>query len=275
MKVIIPMAGTGNRFVNKGYVLPKPLIKVDNKRIIEYILDPFDEDDEIIFICNDQHIKNTNMSEILKELRPNSTIVSMPNHKLGPVYTVKPFYDLIDDEEEIMVSYCDNAFTWDKSTFIEHITKNNLDGCVLTHSGLHPHTLNSTKMAFLKTANNLLLEIKEKECYTSDPLSEHASTGAYYFKKGKYVKKYFDLSMEKNINHNGEYYVTLVYNLLVQDKLRVGYYDTDFVTVFGTPEEVESFEAWNTILTSGQVKNSEDLVNCYNYWKRYHERNIC
>tara|TARA_B100000427_G_C15509492_1_gene595519 strand:+ start:301 stop:654 length:354 start_codon:yes stop_codon:yes gene_type:complete len=47
---------------------------------------------------------------------------------------------------------------------------NKLDGCILTHTGLHPHTLNSTKMAFLKTENNLMLEIKEKECYTEDPL---------------------------------------------------------------------------------------------------------
>jgi hypothetical protein len=275
MKVIIPMAGTGNRFVNKGYDVPKPLIKVNNKRIIEYILDPFDADDEIVFICNDQHIENTNMSEVLKELRPNSTIVSMPNHKLGPVYTVKRFYDFIDDEEEVMVSYCDNAFVWEKQSFVDHVNNNNLDGCILTHTGLHPHTLNSTKMAFLKTEDDLLTEIKEKECYTDDPLSEHASTGAYYFRKGKFVKKYFDLSIEKNINHNGEYYVTLVYNLLVQDNLRVGYYDTDFVTVFGTPEEVESFEAWKTILTSGQVKNADDLINCYNYWSKYHERNIC
>lgn len=269
------MAGTGNRFVEKGYNSPKPLIKVNNKRIIEYILDPFDEEDEIVFICNDQHIKTTDMYSVLKELRPNSTIVSMPNHKLGPVYTVKPFYHLIEDDEEVMVSYCDNAFVWDKQLFVNHIQTNNYDGCILTHTGLHPHTLNSTKMAFLKTQDDLLLEIKEKECYTDDPLSEHASTGAYYFRKGSLLKKYFDLSIETNLNHNGEYYVTLVYNLLVKDNLRIGYYDTDFVTVFGTPEEVESFEAWQTILTSGQVKSAEDLVNCYNYWKRYNERNIC
>ena len=39
MKVLIPMAGTGNRFVQAGYQEPKPLISVSGKRIIEYILD--------------------------------------------------------------------------------------------------------------------------------------------------------------------------------------------------------------------------------------------
>jgi CTP:phosphocholine cytidylyltransferase-like protein len=30
MKVIIPMAGLGDRFISKGYVDPKPLIKVND-----------------------------------------------------------------------------------------------------------------------------------------------------------------------------------------------------------------------------------------------------
>ena len=29
-----------------------------------------------------------------------------------------------------------------------------------------------------------------------------------------------------------------------------------------------------TILNSGQVKSEQDAVECYNYWKRYHDINI-
>lgn len=271
MKIIIPMAGTGNRFVEKGYQLPKPLIFVNKKRIIEYILDSFSDEDEIVFICNDNHLENTNMKEVLQNVKPNCSIVSIPQHKNGPVYTVQQAYDYIKDEEEAIICYCDNPFVWSFDKFKNHIKDNKLDGCILTHTGFHPHSLNSTKMAFLKVEDNLMLEIKEKECYTSNHLQEHASTGLYYFKKGSDIKKYFDKLVQENINYNGEYYVTLVYNLLVQDSLRVGYYDTEYVTVFGTPEEVESFEAWNTILKSGQVKNIEDLIKTYKYWQKYHE----
>ena len=117
-----------------------------------------------------------------------------------------------------------------------------------------------------------MLEIKEKACYTDDPMSEHASTGVYYFSRGDYMKNCFKETINKNINYNGEFYVTLAYNLMVADGLRVGFYDTEFVTVFGTPDETESFEAWCKILTSGQVKSEEDLIYCYRYWRRYHER---
>jgi NDP-sugar pyrophosphorylase family protein len=271
MKIIIPMAGLGDRFISKGYVDPKPLIKVNDKRIIEYILDMFPDENEYIFICNEEHIKNTNMSDILYSLKPNCKIVTMSQHKKGPVYTVKTIFDLINDDDEIIISYCDNPYLWNIQNFKSHVKKNNLDGCILTHTGFHPHTLSDTKMAFIKENDGVVKEIKEKECYTNNPMNEHASTGVYYFKKGEYVKKYFKKLIDLDLNYNGEYYVTLVYNLLIKDNLKVGYFDTDIVMVFGTPEEVLNFEAWNIILSEKQIKNEDDLLNCYRYWKRYKE----
>lgn len=264
------MAGLGERFVKKGYTEPKPLIKVNNKRIIEYIVKSFSPEDEFIFICNNSHLKNTDIFKVLNELVDKCTIVGIPDHKLGPVHTVSQVLSRIKDDEEIIVCYCDNPFIWDRDDFINHISKNSLDGCILTHSGFHPHTLNKTKMAFIKEDNGSVLEIKEKECYTENPMQEHASTGLYYFKKGKYVKEYFTELINKNINYNGEFYVTLVYNLLIEKNLKVGYYDTPFVTVFGTPEEVENFESWVKIINGGQINSEQDLIDCYNYWKNYH-----
>jgi choline kinase len=89
MKIIIPMAGIGSRFMAARYEDPKPLIKVNGKMIIEYILDMFDEEDEIVFICNQKHLQETDIEKVLKKLSPNSRTVSMPVHKLGPVYTVQ------------------------------------------------------------------------------------------------------------------------------------------------------------------------------------------
>ena len=276
MKIIAPMAGTGQRFVDSGYKEPKPLIEVNGKKIIQYIIEMFSPDDDFVFICNEKHLSETNMKDVLQELCPDSVGISMPLHKLGPVFTVQEAYDFIDDDEEVIITYCDNPYIWDREDFLRHIREKDLDGCVVSHSGFHPHTLNNTKMAFMKTDGDLVTEIKEKECYTDDPMSEHASTGTYYFKKGSYVKKYFDEAMENNVQYNGEFYVTLVYNLLIQDGLRVGYYDTPFATVMGTPEEVENIEAWNSIINKGQVKSEEDLLKCYRYWKDYHyASNLC
>jgi hypothetical protein len=57
---------------------------------------------------------------------------------------------------------------------------------------------------------------------------------------------------------------------MIRDGLNVTIYDTDYVSVFGTPEEVKNFEAWQTILKSG-IKSQNELVWTYNYWKHYNE----
>ena len=272
MKVIIPMAGFGNRFVEAGYRDPKPLITVNGKRILEYICGMFDKEDELIFICNDYHLATTPMKKVILEIRPDATVVLVPSHKKGPVYTMAGMESYIDDNEEVIVCYCDNPYLWNYTEFKKWIKESESDGCILSHVGFHPHRLSSTFMAYMKESNLVVSEIKEKEPYTEDPMQEHASTGTYYFKKGSYIKKYFQQLMDSDINYNGEYYVTLVYNLLIQDNLKVTCYPTDFVTVFGTPEEVENFEAWQTILRGLQVRNEEDLVRTYRYWKEYNEQ---
>ena len=48
MKIIIPMAGLGQRFVDVGYKNPKPFIWVDDDYIISKIVNMFDDKDEII-----------------------------------------------------------------------------------------------------------------------------------------------------------------------------------------------------------------------------------
>ena len=236
MKIIIPMAGLGQRFVDVGYKNPKPFIWVDDDYIISKVVNMFSKNDEIIFICNERHLKETDMHDRLRKLHKNSKIVSVPEHK-----------------------------KWVNDTKV--------DGCVLTHTGFHPHRLASTYMAYCKMEGKQMVEIKEKEPYTNNHWEEHASTGTYYFRKGSYIKKYFQETIDKEIKHtNGEYYVTLVYNLLIQDNLDVRIYDTDFVTVFGTPSELENYKAWNTILKGKQVKNKKDLIKCYEYWKEYISR---
>jgi NDP-sugar pyrophosphorylase family protein len=273
MKIIVPMAGTGQRFVAGGYQDPKPLIHVNGRRIIDYVCKMFDAaNDEFVFICNDAHLDTTNMREILRSMVSNCKIVSIPNHKKGPVFTIIGMMDMIGDEEEVVVCYCDNPYAWDYAAFKKWVVDRGSDGCILSHTGFHPHRLSSTMMAYMKENGGIVSEIKEKECYTDDPLNEHASTGTYYFKKGRYIKKYFQMLMDEDINYKGEYYVTLVYNLLIRDGLLVHSYLTDYVTVFGTPEEVKNFEAWQVLLS--QVKSEKDLLACYNYWKRYNEINI-
>ncbi len=211
MKVVIPMSGMSSRFSAAGYTTPKFLIEVDGKTIIEHIIDLFPKDSEFIFVVNDIHSATTDIQQRLTDLVENKNICSISSHKLGPVHTVSQIFDLIEDDEQVIVNYCDFSMYWDYNKFENFVNTTECDGCVVCYTGFHPHMLGSDNYAFCKVnGENKILEIREKQPFTNDKMSEFASTGTYYFRKGSYVKKYFRDLIDRDININGEYYVSLI-----------------------------------------------------------------
>jgi len=239
------MSGVGKRFIDAGYKVPKPLIEIDGKPIIEHVCDLFPEETKFTFICNAQHLAETNMREMLTSIKPESQIVEIPNHKKGPVFAVDSINHLIDDDDEVIVNYCDFGTYWDYHDFLEHTRSRDADGAVPSYKGFHPHMLGTTNYAFIRDTDQWMLEIKEKEPFTDNRMQEYASNGTYYFKKGAYVKKYFRQLMDEDINLKGEYYVSLIYNLLVADNLKVSIYEIQHMLQWGTPGDVEEYNRWS------------------------------
>ncbi len=254
------MSGMGNRFVDAGYVTPKPLIEIDGKPIIEHVCDLFSGEDKFTFICNSRHLNETNMRSILESIRPNSNIIEIPNHKKGPVYAVSLILDFIDDNEEVIVNYCDFGTYWNYSNFLRHTRDRKADGAIPSYKGFHPHMLGSTNYAFIKEDKQWMLEIKEKEPFTDNRMSEFASNGTYYFRKGEFVKKYFTRLLERNLDLNGEFYVSLVYNLMVNDGLSISIYEIQHMLQWGTPSDVEEYKKWSDFFKSACQQVEKSLI---------------
>lgn len=258
MKIVIPMSGRGNRFLRAGFKVPKPLITIDGMPIIEHVVNMFPGESDFLFICSNDHLGTTNMGEVLTRIAPNGEIVGIDPHKKGPVYAVSKAFDKLKDEEEVIVNYCDFSCYWDYDNFLSSTRGRNADGAIPAYKGFHPHMLGSTNYAFMREENHWLQEIKEKEPFTDNRMEEYASSGTYYFKKGSYVKKYFKELMEKGIHLNQEYYVSLVYNLLQQDRLSTSIYEIQHMLQWGTPQDVEEYSRWSAYF-SDVIRKKEQV----------------
>jgi NDP-sugar pyrophosphorylase family protein len=244
ISLIIPMSGVGKRFIDAGYNDPKPLIKIDGKPIIEHVVNLFPSVSDITFICNKTHLNETKMRDILLEICPNSKIIEVPdNLKKGPVYAISKILDSIDNDKEIIVSYCDYNTKWNFDNFLNE--KNKYDGLIPSYIGFHPHMLGSDNYAFCKLENGYVTDIKEKEPFTNNKMNEYASNGTYYFKSGNILKKYFKELIDLDINVNGEFYVSLVYNLMIRDGLKVGVFEIQKMMQWGTPYDLEIYRGWS------------------------------
>lgn len=251
MKIVIPMSGLGKRFADAGYKDIKPLIEVNGKPIIEWVVNLFPGETDFIFICRDEHLKSTKLESVLRRIRPEAVIVPIEGHKLGPVYAVSKIYDLIGDDEQVIVNYCDFFQDWDYGDFKAWVNANGCDGAIPCYTGFHPHLRHPKNLyASCKIdAEFNLLEIREKFSFEEDKTKAYHSGGNYYFSKGAIVKKYFSKMMEEGHSLNGEYYVSLVYNLLLRDGLNVKVYDkVPHFCQWGTPEDLEEYLSWGNII---------------------------
>ncbi len=260
MQIIIPMSGRGDRFLKAGYRTPKPLIEVEGKPMIEHVVGLFPGEAHFLFITNKRHMESTGMESVLRRIAPGCRIVAVEPAKLGPVYAVLQAEEFIMDGEPAIVNYCDFSAKWDYAHFKNFVRQTRCDGCIPSYRGFHPHSLGSTHYAYMRTdAEGKMLEIREKEAFTDNRLQEYASAGTYYFSKGRYIREYFNRLMKNKIGKNGEYYVSLVYNLMNDDGLSTYVYEIEKFLQWGTPEDLEEYMWWSEAFRLKSTPQERDL----------------
>ena len=61
MNILIPMAGDGKRFKDIGYNLPKPLIDVAGKPMVQRVVENLNINGQYIFIVRKDHCEKYNI----------------------------------------------------------------------------------------------------------------------------------------------------------------------------------------------------------------------
>jgi NDP-sugar pyrophosphorylase family protein len=265
MKKILLLSGHSQRFLDEGYTV-KPLVKIANKEMIKYVAEVIEAtQNDTIFVIKESDEQNYDLKNKLINFFGNDTkVISIKDHREGPVFSIKQIFDLINDDEEILISYCDFYIKWNYSEFLYFLKTKKPDGCVVSHTGFHPHRIYNQYFAYMRVSGDSMLEIKEKAHFTDDPENEFASGGIYYFKSGNLVKKYFDDFLRFGQKTNNEYYVTMVYNQMIKDGLNITHYDSKNYICLGTPQDVEIFNSFITIFK--KFTNNKKLLNkCIDY----------
>ena len=79
MKVIISMSGLSSRFAAAGYDIPKFMIEVDGKTVIQHIIELYPVDSDFLLIINDDHKKDQELVDYLDNLKVDNLANSLLN----------------------------------------------------------------------------------------------------------------------------------------------------------------------------------------------------
>jgi len=251
IQLIIPMAGSSEMFTNVG---PKWLIDIDGKPMIQHVVDQFPGVTDILFICNKEELQNLDVANALKSL--GGRVVGVNPNSNGPVDTILQAIEYISDEKEIVVSYCDHGMVWNFHSFLEEVRRGNFDGAMTCYNDFHPHTLGTTGLyTFCRQKDNKLLEVQDKKPFIEERSSEFVSSDVFYFRNGGILKKYFETAIDKpGMSYDGNYFVALVYNLLIADNLNVHVHKIDTMLLWATPEDLEVYKQWSRYFAQKKQK---------------------
>ena len=231
MNVLIPMAGAGSRFEQAGYTFPKPLIEVNNKPMIQVVVDNLNIEANYIYIVQKSHRSKYNLDSLLNLITPDCKIVEVDGITEGAACSALLAKEHIDNDDPLFFANSDQVAEWNSSEFLYKMQETNSDGGILTFKSTHP------KWSFAKLDEfGLVQEVAEK-----NPISDNATVGYYYWKHGSDFVKYAEQMIERDIRVNNEFYVCPVFNQAIEAGLKILSFNADGMWGLGTPEDLEIF----------------------------------
>lgn len=243
MKVLIPMAGHSRRFFLAGYKDPKQFIYINGKPMIHHVCSMFSEKDEFILICNQEHLKNSNYKAILNALPYKIRIVPIAPHESGPLYSCLQADDLFKSDDPVIISYCDFFLEWNYKQFLQCAAES--DGCISVFKGFHPASFGNTLYCYIQAdENNHLTRLREKQCFTDNRHQEWASSGIYYIDCWDQFYKYAMQVLQEDKKVANEYYTSLIYPEMLEDKKTISIHPASKFICWGTPEDLEEYLFW-------------------------------
>ena len=233
MKILIPMAGEGSRFTKEGYTFPKPLIDVNGKPMIQTVVENLDFDADYIFLVRQEHLdKYKGLKGTLERITNGKcTIVPVDGLTEGAACTALLAKEFIDTDDDLLIANSDQFIQYESENFKMLKYMVDVDAIVFTFNAVHP------KWSFVRVnSRGIAVEVAEK-----NPISNIATCGIYWYRRGSDFVKYAEQMIEKDIRVNNEFYIAPIYNELMEDgKVLIPFYVHSMLGL-GTPEDLREF----------------------------------
>ena len=241
--LLIPCAGEGKRFADKGFSDPKPLIKLSKKPLLFNALDDLPNTSKKKFIFRKDMQKLNIMTSHLKDLYPDADIQILNGKTKGQAHTCLLGLENIDLNKPLIISACDNGLIYDFSRLKGLISDETVD-IIVWGCREYPGAIRSPKMfGWIEEENKLIKKIHVKDI-PNDKSKDPIVTGTFYFKKSSIFKEIANQLISKKNKVNNEFYVDSCINNAIDMGYKVVFFEVDFYLCWGTPDELKTFNYW-------------------------------
>ncbi|MCX8029276.1 MAG: sugar phosphate nucleotidyltransferase [Brevinematales bacterium] len=239
LKVIIPVAGKGTRLRPHTLLIPKTLINVADRKIIDYIMYMTSnvEVEEYIFVIG---YLGEQIEEYVKKAYPKirKTFVIQENPK-GLAHAISITKDFISPKDKLLIILGDLIFFTDVKKVLQQTPQGEHSIGVVNVEDPHKYGV-----VVLGRDGKYIKEMVEKP---SKPISNLAISGIYYFTEAEPLLNAIDYIIENDIRTKNEYQLTDAMMDMIKRGHKISIFETSEVYDCGSKEKL--IEANNKLLT--------------------------
>lgn len=239
MKVIIPLAGKGTRLRPHTHTVPKPMLKVAGKPVMDYVMDDVAKlkgVEQVVYITG--HLKEKVEAHARSAYSIPGVYVEqkVQDGTAGAVDLARPYVD-----QPVLIIFVDTIFDADLSV-VEDSTD---DGIIWTKE-----VEDYQRFGVVVTdANGHMTKIVEKP---STPISKRANIGLYYIKNWKLLYEGIAHVLRQPAN-KGEFYLTDAFQYMIDKGAKIRVIDVDGWYDAGKLDTL--LETNRTMLEKGRAAN--------------------
>jgi glucose-1-phosphate thymidylyltransferase len=198
MKIIVPMAGMGKRMRPHTLTIPKPLIPVAGKPIVQHLVEDItkvchEKVDEIAFVIGDFGKEVEKKLVSIAEAEGAKGSIYYQDEPLGTAHAILCAKEAL--KGKVVVAFADTLFRTDAKM------TDDCDGIIWVKQIEDPRQFGVVKV----NSSNTITDFVEKP---PTFVSDLAIIGIYYFKDGEYLREQLQYLLDNKIMDKGEYQLT-------------------------------------------------------------------
>ena len=253
-RILIPMAGAGQRFADAGYTVHKPAIMTvdratgQEKPMVVCATKDLPgvaaDGSNVIYVDRNFH-KTDGVEDAIRAWYPQASFITVDHLTEGQACTCMLAEPYMDPEQPLLIAGCDNGMDIDRDAF-DALTKE-CDCIVFTYRHNEAVLANPNAYGWMiaDVAGNIT-GTSIKKAISDSPMEDPAVVATFWFRRAAVFIEATKKMIAENDRINGEFYVDQTVKHVLDLGYRAKIFDIDRYVGWGPPADYEGYQkTWN------------------------------
>jgi NDP-sugar pyrophosphorylase family protein len=247
--LVIPMAGLGQRFVDEGYDVTKPLLPVSTKPMFVQAVECLPKTERQVFVLREDMSGFLETKLSIEENYPTGSVASVASVTDGQASSALVGLDLLERnavvEGPVTFGACDFAAVYDPGELQRLINDPKVDVIVWSIRG-YPNALRTPNSYGWLNTDGLKIKSVSVKKPLANPKIDPIILGTFTFRRAEDFRNSFENLKSKNATINNEFFIDSCINEAIEAGLSCYFFEVDSYLCWGTPNDYKTFRYWQS-----------------------------